>query len=247
MTVFKIKNINNSILIEYSYNYAWIRSGHLEEHINDVTINEVFHKFFTHTNRQIVTYSELCEIIRKNKSKEFLNSGTEGQIANQYIYKVRRILNHIGIKNFIITKRNFGYKINPEWLPILPTVDENIRSEKKSIISSIEKLRNDSISYMEKAELQHSVSGWSFIRGDESILWQNFLELNSIYNLVIDMLAKPGNGHELSEVKNKIIKLSSYSFYWRAGDGISDVKWKSDYKNEINYLTKQIINLILDL
>ncbi|ETX11396.1 hypothetical protein MUS1_10595 [Marinomonas ushuaiensis DSM 15871] len=64
--------------------------------------------------------------------------------------------------------------------------------------------------------------------------------MNNGYHSFLSDYSTPGNSAELIELRDKITKVLLYSIYWRVGDSLSNKKFRSDYKNELQLILRQI-------
>ncbi|GGN38280.1 hypothetical protein GCM10011350_38110 [Marinomonas arctica] len=142
------------------------------------------------------------------------------------------------IEDFIMTVRGLGYKVSPKWLFF---VEEQVDEESKNaFIEEITAIIEDCITYSESADITQDKSGLSFIKPDQDVVMRHFRRMNDCYHAFLSRYSSPGNSIELFELREKITKVLLYALYWRVGDSLTDDKFRSDYKNELKLILRQI-------
>jgi hypothetical protein len=214
-----------------------LKSSGREIHIQDSAVLVSLHRLFTR-KEGVVKYSDIACVVREQKSAFHMEDCPDGIIANKYLFKTRSILKNLMIDDLIVTVRGLGYKVSEKWLSI---VDENKDEyQKDAFLNTITSIIDDCIKYSKDAEISHDKSGFSFIKPSKDKVLENFSRIDDCYNSFLTYYSEPGNSIELLELREKITKVLLYVIYWRVGDSLSDDKFRSDYKNELNLLLRQI-------
>ncbi|SJL83419.1 helix-turn-helix domain-containing protein [Vibrio palustris] len=237
MNQITFKHIETSRTITMDINLKMLKSFGREVFIQDSAVLFLFERFFTHKN-VFVEYSDIASIVREKKSTFHMEDCADSIIANKYIFKSRNILKNLMIDDFIVTVRGVGYKVSNKWLPVSgKSKDED---QKDVFLNTITNIIQDSIKYSEAAEISHDRSGFSFIKPNKEKALEHFSRIDDCYHSFLDCYSEPGNSIELLELREKITKVLLYVIYWRVGDSLTDDKFRSDYKNELNILLRQL-------
>lgn len=233
MNWLELKHIDTSKILSICLDQQMVKCSGREKYISDAVTYEVIVSLISNQDG-VTTYSSICGIVNKTKNTD---STPDNTIANKYIFKVRDVLKEFNINDVFQTIRNQGYKLSDKWALIdvdaIEVRDNEFLVEVRSIIA-------DCISYSDNSELTHDKSGLSYVQPTDDVLIGNFKRMNSCYHLFMGNYSRPGNSAELMEVRNKLNKLLSYCIYWRVGDGLTDEKWKADFKNELAMVLKKI-------
>ncbi len=234
------KNIETANTLSVCLDQKAIKYCGKTEFIQDIAVYESL-LLIAKNGNDVTTYDSLCDVINRVKK---VGSDSESTLANKYVFKIRKALKSISVSNFVINVRNNGYRIADNW--ILLDGNQGL-SNGDEFLTEIRAIIDDCINYSQSVEITHDRCGLSYIVPSDQVLLNNFRRMNACYHIFMRDYSKPGNSAQLMEVRNKLNKLLSYCIFWRVGDGLTDEKWKSDYRNELEVLLKQIetnVNLI---
>lgn len=243
MSTFTFKNIETSKLVMLNVNLKILKSSDREVYIQDSAVYVFLHHLFTQ-KAPLISYSDIGSIVREQKSTFHMEDSPDSIIANKYVFKSRAILKNVLVEDFIVTVRGVGYKISNKWLPILE--EKRDEKSKNTCLKEITAIIEDCIAYSQSADITQDKSGFSFIKPDQEIAVDHFRRMNDCYHAFLSRYSAPGNSIELLELREKITKVLLYSIYWRVGDSLTAEKFRSDYKNELQILLRQV-NQAVDL
>ncbi|AGH82410.1 hypothetical protein PCNPT3_12370 [Psychromonas sp. CNPT3] len=237
MSQLTFKNIETTKIVTLDVNLKMLKSSGQEIFIQDAAVLVILHHLFT-LKTKFILYSDIACIVKEQKSTFHMEGCPDNIIANKYVFKSRSILKNLMLDDFIVLVRGIGYKISSKWHPVL----EGKRDEqnKNSFLKEITKIIADCIVYSESVEITKHNSGLSFIKPDQETALDNFRRMNDCYHTFLSRYSAPGNSYELFELREKITKVLIYTIYWRVGDSLSDTKFRSDYKNELQILLRQV-------
>ncbi|MDW6092119.1 hypothetical protein [Vibrio rhizosphaerae] len=235
--IFTFKNIETAKLVTLDVSLKILKSSGREIFLQDAAVFVLLHHFFTH-EAAVLSYHDIGCIVREQKSTFHMEDCPDNIIANKYVFKVRSILKNLMIDDFIVTVRGLGYKVSGKWLPLL--ADKEDGQNKHAFLKEIIAIIEDSIAYSESVNITQDKSGLSFIKPDQETALNHFRRINDCYHHFLSHYSAPGNSIELFELREKITKVLLYTIYWRVGDNLSDEKFRSDYKNELHLLLRQI-------
>lgn len=232
---FKNKQTGKSVTLDF--NLKILKSAGREVFIQDSAVYSLLHRLFI-LQATLLSYSDIGCIVKDQKSSFHMEDSPDSIIANKYVFKARTVLKNVMIEDFIMTVRGLGYKVSPKWLPI---VEEQVDEESKNaFIEEITAIIEDCITYSELADITQDKSGLSFIKPDQDVVMRHFRRMNDCYHAFLSRYSSPGNSIELFELREKITKVLLYALYWRVGDSLTDDKFRSDYKNELKLILRQI-------
>ncbi len=237
MSHLSFKNIETAKIVTLDLNHNVLKSSGREVFIQDAAVYALLRRFFD-LGSPVISYSDIGNIVRSQKSTFHMEDSTDNIIANKYIFKSRTVLRSVFVEDFIFTIRGLGYKVSNRWLPITTTKDNE--SGKSAFLGEIESIIEDCITYSESINITQDKSGLSYIIPDQSIAIKNFRRMNDCYHSFLRQYSAPGNSIELFELREKITKALLYAIYWRVGDSMTDDKFRSDYKQELYVILRQI-------
>lgn len=237
MSQITFKNVETSKLVTLELNLKILKSSGREVFIQDAAVYVLLYQLFTQ-NTSLTSYSDIGSIVRDQKSSFHMEDSSDNIIANKYIFKSRAILKSVMVEDFIVTVRGLGYKVSSKWLPLL----ENERDEqnKNVFLKEITAIIKDCTAYSETVEITQDQSGLSFIKPDQETALEHFRRMNDCYHSFLNRYSAPGNSAELLELREKITKLLLYAIYWRVGDSLTAEKFRSDYRNELQIILRQV-------
>ena len=235
------RHIDTSRALTFDCQRSVLGSAGKEVYIQDSAIGAFLLHLFREQGK-ILTHREISDIVRGNKSRHHMEDTPDNILANKTVFSIRRLLEKLSIENFIETVRTRGYKISSRWMRETPEAKETHRNN--IFLRELRLLIDDCISYCQRAEITQDKSGLSFVVPEHNVLMQNFHRINNCYRFFIYTYSFPGNSLDLLEIREKLIRILQYAIYWRIGDGLSDEKYKSDYKEELNILYRQIEHII---
>lgn len=237
MSQITFKNVETSKLVTLELNLKILKSSGREVFIQDAAVYVLLYQLFTQ-NKSLMSYSDIGSIVRDQKSSFHMEDSSDNIIANKYIFKSRAILKSVMVEDFIVTVRGLGYKVSSKWLPLL----ENERDEqnKNVFLKEITAIIKDCTAYSETVEITQDQSGLSFIKPDQETALEHFRRMNDCYHSFLNRYSAPGNSAELLELREKITKLLLYAIYWRVGDSLTAEKFRSDYRNELQIILRQV-------
>ncbi|MFT2110837.1 hypothetical protein [Marinomonas sp. 2405UD68-3] len=237
MSQFTFKNIETAKLVTLNVNLKVLTSSGREMFIQDSAVFILLHQLFTQKT-SLISYCDIGTIVRDQKSTFHMEDSPDSIIANKYVFKSRAALKSVLVDDFIVTVRGLGYKVSNKWL----LVSEEKRNEqnKNAFLKEITGIIEDCIAYSESVEIIQDQSGLAFIKPSQDIALEHFRRMNDCYHAFLNRYSAPGNSIELFELREKITKVLLYAIYWRVGDSLTDVKFRSDYHNELQILLRQI-------
>ena len=237
--IIQYKNVNTSKILQIDLNRGFLNFDSKNYNIGIQNTQFSLFKIFFESEHNIIEYSKVCKTIGTDDYDKVA--------ANKKIYQLRETLKKVGMdEQFIETVNMQGYKISDKWVLL---TQESLSVNDDNFLDMIRAIIDDNIKYCNSSALHHDQSGLSYIMPDESVVLNNFNKINEIYKLFMSEYSRPGNSIEILHTRNLLGKLLTYFIYWRVGDGLTDEKWKSDYKHELELLFKQIsqsIDLISD-
>lgn len=237
MSTFTFKNIETSKLVMLNVNLKILKSSDREVYIQDSAVYVFLHHLFTQ-KAPLISYSDIGSIVRDQKSTFHMEDSPDSIIANKYVFKSRAVLKNVLVEDFIVTVRGVGYKTSNKWLPILE--EKRDEQSKNTCLKEITAIIEDCIAYSQSAYITQDKSGFSFIKPDQEMAIDHFRRMNDCYHAFLSRYSAPGNSIELLELREKITKVLLYSIYWRVGDSLTAEKFRSDYKNELQVLLRQV-------
>ncbi|TBR37382.1 helix-turn-helix domain-containing protein, partial [Marinomonas agarivorans] len=197
------KNIETSKSVTFDVSLKILKTTGREIFLQDAAVYVLIHKLFTqHTS--LVRYSDIGNIVRDQKSTFHMEDSPDSIIANKYVFKLRAVLKSILIEDFIVTIRGLGYKVSNKWQPILES-NRDVQT-KNAFLKEITSIIDDCITYSDSVDLIQEKSGLSFIKPDQTIVLNHFRRMNDLYHMFLSKYSAPGNGAELLELREKIIK-----------------------------------------
>jgi len=156
--------------------------------------------------------------------------------ANVVRHKVRTLLRARGTNDFIDSVRGVGYRISEEW-QARDASGESLPNN--LIIKELRELVEEGIRKSQTKDLNLDVSGLSYIKPNSEESLDTFRKFNRLYWELLEVTTKAGNSLEIINLRRPFFELATYFFFWRAGDNLSDVKWRADYEREIRLILKQ--------
>ncbi|HGH6024409.1 TPA: hypothetical protein AB5H75_000280 [Vibrio mimicus] len=237
MSQITFKNIETAKSVTLDSHLCTLKSSGREFFIQDAAISVLLHHLFT-LQAPLISYSDIGNIVRDQKSTFHMEDSPDSIIANKYVFKARAVLKSVMIEDFIVTVRGRGYKISNKWLPLIEVQTDD--KSKNAFLAEITAIIEDCITYSESTDITQDKSGLSFIKPDQEIVMEHFRRMNDCYHAFLRRYSAPGNSIELFELREKITKVLLYAIYWRVGDSLTDEKFRSDYKNELKLLLRQI-------
>lgn len=242
MDLLQFKNTETAKIMTLDSKLKVLSSDGREIFIQDSAIFALLYYLFT-SKETVISYSIIGCIIKEKKSTSHMEDCSNNIIANKYIFKTRSILKGLMIEDFIITVRGLGYKISNKWLTI--PGDDHINYKDSNFLNEIDLIIDNCIKYSESTHIIQDKSGLCFIKPDYDVVIDHFNRMNSCYHSFLSRYSAPGNSIELIQLREKITKLLLYAIYWRAGDSMSNEKFRADYKNELLVLSKQIKQAVI--
>jgi len=237
MSQITFKNIETAKNVTLDTNLNILKSSGREIFIQDSAVYVLFYQLFT-LKTSLISYSDIGNIVRDQKSSFHMEDSPDSIIANKYVFKARAVLKNVMIEDFIVTVRGLGYRVSNKWLPVIEKQENG--ENKHDFLKEITAIIEDCISYSESVDITQDKSGLSFIKPDQDIVMTHFRRMNDCYHSFLSRCSAPGNSIELLELRDKITKVLLYAIYWRVGDSLTDEKFRSDYKNELRLILRQI-------
>lgn len=237
MSQITFKNVETSKLVTLELNLKILKSSGKEVFIKDAAVYVFLYQLFTQ-NTSVKSYSDIGTIVREQKSSFHMEDSPDSIIANKYIFKSRAVLKSVMVEDFIVTVRGLGYKVSSKWLPLLES--ERDEQNKNAFLKEITAIIEDCTAYSETVEITQDQSGFAYIKPDQETALEHFRRMNDCYHSFLNRYSAPGNGAELLELREKITKLLLYAVYWRVGDSLTAEKFRSDYKNELQIILRQV-------
>ena len=237
MSEITFKNVETAKVVTLDSNFNTVKSQGREVFTQDPAVALLLRHLFMNPS-SIMSFSDIASIVRKQKSTFHMEDSPDNIIANKYMFKVRAVLKSVLVENIIVTVRGLGYKVSTKWLPVVE--ETSLQESKNAFLDEITQIIEDCIAYSEAVEITQDKSGLSFIRAENHVVNSHFQRMNDCYHAFLTRYSAPGNSIELFELREKITKVLLYAIYWRVGDSMTDEKFKSDYKNELHLLLRQI-------
>lgn len=237
MSQIKFKNIETAKSVTLDFNLNILKSSGREVFIQDAALYVLLHQLFT-LQAPLISYSSIGSIVRDQKSSFHMEDSPDSIIANKYVFKARAVLKSVMVEDFIVTVRGLGYKVSNKWLPIVE--EQGDKESKNAFIEEITVIIEDCIAYSESVDITQDKSGLSFIKPEQDVVMAHFRRMNDCYHSFLSRYSAPGNSIELFELREKITKVLLYAIFWRVGDSLTDEKFRSDYKNELKLILRQI-------
>ncbi|WP_137297653.1 helix-turn-helix domain-containing protein [Psychromonas sp. SP041] len=241
MSLIKFKNIETTKLITLDTHLKTLSSSGRELFIQDSAVFAVFIQLLT-LKTSVISYKTIANLIKEQKSKYHMDDCSNSIIANKYIFKVRTLLKSVMVEDFIVTVRGLGYKISNKWLSVQE--EDNNEYNKSAFLKEITLIIDDCIIYTKSVSIVQDKSGFTYIKPSQDIVINNFNRMNDCYHSFLSQYSTPGNSAELIDLREKITKVLLYAIYWRVGDSLSDEKFRADYKNELQFILKQVIQAV---
>lgn len=237
MSQITFKNVETSKLVTLELNLKMLKSSGRDVFVQDAAVYVLLHQLFTQ-NTPLMSYSVISSIVREQKSSFHMEDVPDGIIANKYMFKSRVVLKSVMVEDFIVTVRGLGYKVSSKWLPLFES--EQGEQNKDAFLKDIIAIIEDCTAYSETVEVTRDQSGFTFIKPDQETALDHFRRMNDCYHAFLSRYSAPGNSAELMELKEKITKLLLYAIYWRVGDSLTAEKFRSDYRNEMQIILRQV-------
>ena len=237
MSQITFKNIETAKTVMLDTSLNILKSSGREVFVQDAAIHIFLYQLFT-LQTPLMSYSDIGNIVRDQKSSFHMEDTPDSIIANKYVFKARATLKSVMVEDFIVTVRGLGYKVSNKWLPVIK--EENNKESKDAFIKEMTGIIEDCIAYSSTANIMQDKSGLSFIKAEQDVVIAHFRRMNDCYHTFLNRYSEPGNSIELFELREKVTKVLLYAIYWRVGDSLSDEKFRSDYKNELQLILRQI-------
>lgn len=185
-----------------------------------------------------VSYEEIAKALGGETFEE------PNQRAAKFMSDLRASLNRTLAKELILTVRNQGYTIGPEWF--LP--QERIPVKKSNeFIGMLDNIIADCIQHVEDRQIVTCKNGLQFLDFDIQFATQKFQILNTMLWDTIRLLSHSSKPSELFALKNDFYELSTYILFWRVGERLEESKWKEDYRDEIRTKSRDIHRRVEEL
>lgn len=173
-----------------------------------------------------LTYEEIHRLLK-------LTSDVEPQrFAHRFINSLNGLFaRNRGLdKTFISNVRGQGYLLNSVWkLQSAPT--QAIQAHE--FIETLEQIVKSCVAHSAECELVHRPNGIQYLRFDSNLALQKFSMLDKLLWDLVGMLSAKASYAQLTNLKDEFQELSTYILFWRLGDSLTEMKWKSDYAIEI--------------
>ncbi|WP_162826761.1 response regulator transcription factor [Pseudolabrys taiwanensis] len=186
---------------------------------------------------RVVTHAEIVAIL--DKSGQGNKNDAPNSRSGKFIAQLRAELKHShDLHGLIKNVRSAGYIVGEGWT----RPPSEIRIQKShEFLDMLDNVVSDCIRHANDMPLITCQNGLQYIAFKIDFSLQKFKILNSMLWDIIRILssttAKPS---DLIEIKASFHDLSSYVLYWRIGDGLSEEKWKADYRDEIRTQARKI-------
>ena len=139
MSQITFKNIETAKNVTLDTNLNILKSSGREVFIQDTAVYVLFYQLFT-LKTSLISYSDIGNIVRDQKSSFHMEDSPDSIIANKYVFKARAVLKNVMIEDFIVTVRGLGYRVSNKWLPVIEKQEngENKHDFLKEITAIIE-------------------------------------------------------------------------------------------------------------
>lgn len=192
--------------------------------------------FSVMTNSSFTSYAQIAESLSK---KHGISVEDPAVISHKYVNKAREFLRKSGCSVALFeNRRSAGYSLDPAWRPsqaVTAVPDDGI-------IQEIEISIEEALRCLEMTPIKQTASGLSYVQISPLLAVRAFERLNQIYWKIIDLAAHSGNALRIMPLREQFFKILTYLVFWRLGDSLTDEKWQSDYRIELNLLRKELIN-----
>lgn len=222
-------------------------------HSQDFYIDGTHHVFASEDQRDLLlfvsgtsgtaTYDAIQEAAFRGKKKDI----------QKVLHHLRGALTVAGLGvPVIVTVRNSGLHLASGWHVEQPGLDMEDEHPVMEQINAMRKATMNSIDHIASVPLTRNHAGLAHVELNprtRALASNNYILFNDMGWQLIHMLRRPPYGSEetvpdIIDIKRKLYELMSYATFWRVGDGLSDDKWRRDYRAECTKLLRDIEELV---
>lgn len=167
------------------------------------------------------------------------------KLSAKFIHDLKgRIESIPDLENIIYSVRSIGYQIHESWIKKKDDVRVDVTN---NFLIAIDNVTNECIEHTDSRRIITCLNGLQYIDFDRSFSIDKYKIIDALFWDTIQILSTSANVGDLIDIKSAFQEYCSYVLYWRFGEGLSESKWKSDYRDEIRIKERKIKSQIRDI
>lgn len=158
--------------------------------------------------------------------------------SSKFMAEFRRELGKLRpLTDLVRSVRSLGYTVSDDWTKPPP----EIRIQKSNdFLAALDHVVDECIKHSDEHSIVTCQNGLQYMDFDIDFAIQKYQMLDSMLWDTVRILSISAKPSDLIDLKRTFHDLASYVLYWRLGDGLTEEKWRSDYRDEISTRAQKI-------